>query len=87
MPSTIVNWLMATIRPRICAGEISAMYMGDNIEAIPTPMPAQSLAAIKVSLENANAIASEEIANIAAAINNPGLRPYLSDTAPAPCSR
>src|SRR5665647_3611320 len=74
---------MATIRPRICAGEISAIYIGDSIDAIPTPMPAQNLEAIKISLVGENAIAKEERAKMAAAVNKPGLRPYLSETTPA----
>jgi hypothetical protein len=60
---------MATILPRKWAGEISAMYMGDNIEAIPTPIPARKRAAMKTSLEGETAIPSDEIANTATAVN------------------
>jgi len=83
IPITIVNWLIATIRPRICAGEISAIYKGDNIDAIPTPAPAKNLAIIKISLVGAIAIAIEERANKDAAVNRPGRRPYFSATHPA----
>ena len=38
-PVTIANWLIVTRKPRIRAGEISAMYMGDTTEANPTPTP------------------------------------------------
>ena len=80
---TIVSWLMATILPLKCAGEISAIYIGDSMEAMPTPIPAQNLDAIKISLVGEKAIAKDERAKITAAINNPGLRPYLSATIPA----
>ena len=30
MPKTMLNWVMATRRPRSAAGEISAMYIGDT---------------------------------------------------------
>ena len=39
MPSTMLNWVTATSRPRRRAGEISAMYIGETTEAPPTPMP------------------------------------------------
>ena len=39
MPKTMANWLTDTMRPRIRAGEISAMYMGELIEAAPIPTP------------------------------------------------
>src|SRR5688572_24953568 len=59
------------------------MYMGDNIEAMPTPIPAKKRAAIKKSLFGENAIPREDIPNTAAAINSPGLRPFLSASLPA----
>src|SRR5690349_7327207 len=79
----MVSWLIATILPLRCAGEISAMYIGESIDAIPTPRPAQHLAAINKSREGAKAIASDEPAKIKAANNKPGRRPYLSATVPA----
>ena len=39
IPPTIVNWLRATRRPRIPAGDISAIYIGESIEATPTASP------------------------------------------------
>ncbi|MNI55242.1 hypothetical protein D3C73_1101780 [compost metagenome] len=38
-PRTMVSWLMATNLPRLSAGLISAMYMGESAEARPIPMP------------------------------------------------
>ena len=35
----MVSWLTETSRPRTSAGEISAMYIGDKLEARPMPMP------------------------------------------------
>ena len=35
MPDTIANWLIETIRPLMRAGDISAIYIGDVIEAAP----------------------------------------------------
>jgi hypothetical protein len=48
-----------------------------------TPIPAQNRVAIKTSLDGEKAIPREEIAKMAAAINKPGFRPYLSETHPA----
>ena len=39
MPNTMASWFSDTRRPRIRAGAISAIYMGDVIEAAPTPTP------------------------------------------------
>src|SRR5690242_21929328 len=35
----IANWLNETSLPRILAGAISAIYIGEIMEAMPTPMP------------------------------------------------
>ena len=59
------------------------MYMGDNMEAMPTLTPAQNRARINMSRVGENAIARDDIAKINAATNNPGLRPNLSDIQPA----
>jgi hypothetical protein len=39
IPITMVSWLIDTNRPRAWAGEISAMYMGERLEANPMPTP------------------------------------------------
>ena len=39
----MVSWLTETSRPRIWAGDISAMYMGEMAEASPIPNPPTSL--------------------------------------------
>src|SRR6187399_799049 len=74
---------MATIRPLYLAGAISAIYIGESIEAIPTPMPAINREAIKKSLLGAKAINKEEIPKIEAAIRSPGFLPFLSAIFPA----
>ena len=37
----MLNWVIATRRPRRRVGEISAMYMGETTDAPPTPEPAE----------------------------------------------
>ena len=59
------------------------MYMGDSMDAMPTPMPAQNLANIKMSLVGEKAMPSEDTAKMSAATNKPGLRPDLSAIRPA----
>ena len=59
------------------------MYMGESMDAMPTPIPATKRAAIKISLLGEKAIAREDKANKAADNISPGLRPYLSDILPA----
>ena len=39
---TKASWFSTTRRPRILAGEISAMYMGDSSETAPTPSPPEN---------------------------------------------
>ena len=74
---------MATIRPLICDGVTSAIYNGDNIDAIPTPIPAINLAKINIVRLLAAAIPNDEIANMKAAVNKPYRLPYFSATLPA----
>src|SRR6478736_1211543 len=58
------------------------MYMGDNIEAIPTPMPAANRDIIKKSRFGANAINNEDIPNTKAASSNPGFLPFAAAILP-----
>ena len=74
---------MATILPLSLAGAISAIYIGESIEAIPTPIPATNLDTIKKSLLGAKAMRREEMPNTEAANNKPGLLPFLSAILPA----
>src|SRR5688500_9197911 len=79
----MVNWLIATFLPRTFAGEISAMYIGHSIDAIPTPIPAAKRISIKKVRPGENAIAMEETAKIKAASIRPRLRADLSANLPA----
>ena len=54
MPPTIAIWFMAIMRPRMCAGVISAMYIGVEMEAIPIPMPPMTRKTIKVQTVKRN---------------------------------
>src|SRR5688572_17570573 len=74
---------MATLRPRTDAGETSAIYMGLNIEAMPTPIPAANRMAINTVREPDSAMPIDDKANMIAAVISPGRRPYLSASAPA----
>lgn len=74
---------MATILPLTDVGAISAMYIGDNIDAIPTPDPATKRAMMKLCVLEEKAIASDDNPNMAAAVNKPFLRPNFSEMVPA----
>ena len=39
MPSTMLNWNKAAMRPRLSVGAISVMYVGPTTEEAPTPSP------------------------------------------------
>jgi hypothetical protein len=43
MPNTVVNWFMETNLPLMAAGEISEIYMGDMVDAIPIAIPPKIL--------------------------------------------
>jgi hypothetical protein len=75
--------LSDTILPLVSGGDNSAIYIGDNIDAIPTPTPARQRKAMKEFLPSARAIAIEEMKNMSAANKSPGLRPYRSEMLPA----
>ena len=80
---TIVNWLIATFLPLTSAGDTSAIYIGLNIEAIPTPIPAANRIITKTDKLPEKAIPKDETAKISAAKDKPGFRPYLSASLPA----
>ena len=43
IPEMMANWFSVTILPRIRGGVTSAMYIGEMIDAAPTPMPPRIL--------------------------------------------
>jgi hypothetical protein len=95
MPSTMDSWLNDTRRPRIRLGAISAMYSGDNMEAMPTPTPHRMRYRMKgVSAAWAHAAdgtqaefgisgARRRNQEQAPATSMPPLRPMAFDTQPA----
>ena len=48
MPMTMVSWLIETSLPRICAGAISAMYIGERFDARPMATPPKMRHAMKM---------------------------------------
>src|ERR1039458_2706187 len=75
-------WLTATKRPGRCAGAISAIYIGVDIEATPMPNPPKKRKMTKNGIEGATAVPIAEIKNRIAARNNAFLRPKRSETGP-----
>lgn len=62
IPVTMFSWLKETIWPRMCAGEISAMYIGATMSEAPTPSPPIIRAATSAWKLGARADAMAEIA-------------------------
>ena len=60
MPVTMLNWKSAVSRPRLSAGEISAMYTGAAIVEMPTPNPPIRRATISATGPPARALQSAE---------------------------
>ena len=56
MPMTMVSWLIETSRPRMAAGAISAMYMGERFEARPMATPPRMRQATKTVKLGASAV-------------------------------
>jgi hypothetical protein len=78
IPSTMLNWVTATSRPRSAAGEISAMYMGDTTEAPPTPMPPTKRKSSMDHQSHARAVPTADTKYSAAIANNTRRRPKAS---------
>src|ERR1039457_3899288 len=83
MPMTMVSWLMETSLPRICAGAISAIYIGERLDARPMATPPKMRHAMKMVKLLASALPREVTAKTSAATINNRLRPNLSLNAPA----
>jgi hypothetical protein len=81
-PTTMAIWFTATIRPRMCAGVTSAMYMGVEMEAMPMPTPPRIRNAMKTQISRGSAVPMAEAKNIAADRSSAGLRPNLSERGP-----
>ena len=83
MPTTRVSWFMDTSLPRIWAGAISAMYMGDRLEARPMATPPRIRHVTKMKKVGATAFPREVTANSRAEAINNFFRPNRSLRAPA----
>ena len=73
---------MATSRPRLRAGAISEMYIGEMLEAKPMLTPPRIRHATKTGKLPAKAMPSEESTKLAADTTRIGLRPKRSLKAP-----
>ncbi len=75
---TIANWLTTTRRPRKRAGANSAIYIGDTVEASPTPIPPTNRQTLKSIMPRASALPMADAMNRAADNSNALLRPKRS---------
>ena len=75
-------WFTATIRPRMRAGVISAMYIGVEIEAMPMPTPPRNRKTMNVPMSCGSAVPMAEARNMRAARNMASLRPNRSEMRP-----
>src|ERR1035441_8069926 len=82
MPPTMAIWLMDTRRPRRCAGAISAIYMGVDMEAMPMPMPPSQRNRMKVQMSRGKEVPMAEIRKSVAAMSKAFLRPNRSEMGP-----
>jgi len=78
----MANWLRVTSLPLIDDGAISAIYMGDTIEARPTPNPPIILNTLKTPIEGANAVKIVERPNNTDEKNNAFFLPKRSQIVP-----
>ena len=83
MPSTMVIWFSETIRPRICAGLTSAIYIGARAEATPMPTPPTKRAMLNSVKSLNRPVPMADTVNSTADVVSSGLRPQRSAAAPA----
>ena len=83
IPSTTVNWLMDTKRPRKWAGAISAIYIGERLEAMPMANPPMRRNTLNHPKEFAAPVPMAVQINSPAATIRIGLRPNRSLNFPA----
>src|ERR1700730_727699 len=78
MPSTIVIWFRETSRPRMPAGAISEMYIGESADANPMEAPPSILQKTNISKVLARPVANDDTEKPAAEMINENLRPSRS---------
>ncbi|GMA51407.1 hypothetical protein GCM10025857_27640 [Alicyclobacillus contaminans] len=83
IPRTTPNWLVPTKRPRMRAGEISEMYIGETMEATPIPSPPINLDSTNIATEFAAAQPRLEMTNSTPANRRTGFLPARSLRNPA----
>ncbi len=81
-PVTIMSSLIVTIRPRRCAGAISARYSGQVVAAAPTPKPRMIRPAVMIPTLGAIAQMRAPTRNSPAQTSRLPLRPRLSASLP-----
>ena len=74
--------MIDTNRPRIEAGLISAMYIGERLDAKPMPMPPTNRAMLNVAKSQAAAVRIALSVNRKPATMSGGFRPKRSDSMP-----
>src|SRR5690242_6529846 len=79
----MVSWLTETMRPLMLAGDISAMYMGDSIDAMPTPRPPMMRKNTNQNSWCERPTPIAEMPNRKADNISPGFLPYRSEIDPA----
>src|SRR5260370_32532074 len=82
IPMTTVSWLMETSLPRNNAGETSAMYIGERLDARPIASPPAILHVTKTTKVFERAVPIEESVNNIADKRSMGFRPNLSVRTP-----
>lgn len=81
-PPTIISSLIVTIRPRRCAGAISAKYTGTVAAAAPTAMPRMIRAGSMTPNDGARAVPNAPRKNRMAQNRRAPFRPKTSDSLP-----
>ncbi len=74
----MASWLRETSAPRLAPGEISEMYIGESIEAVPTAIPPKNLNETKTQSFAARAEPIAETKKMRAAALSVFLLPKMS---------
>ncbi len=82
IPITMVSWLTATSRPRRWAGAISAMYIGERLDAMPIATPPAIRHVTKAVNDPAHPVSTDDSAKSSAAARSSFFRPNRSLNAP-----
>ena len=86
MPEMIANWFTETMRPRMRAGLISAMYIGLVMDAAPTATPQRMRNDTNSTRLRGIAVPMADTKNNTAASSSTFFRPSQSLSTPAPAA-